>query len=293
MATTIQQAFQQLKSNLEITSLQEATVSTRQQNVREVLDDSLDVIDSFLTGSYIRSTMISPLKDADIDIFVVLDPRYYHHYNGQNGGPAGLLDYVKRTLLKTYASTPDISRSGQAVTIRFTDFIVDVVPGFNRQNGGYLIANSITNSWISTDPKRHVDLVTARNKAQSGNFVPVIKMIKGWNKKDSAFFRSFHLEVLALHIFSNVTISDYPSGLRFYFDKGRSLVKQQIPDPAGYGGDIGGYLNTSDKRAEAERRFQSAYDRTIKAEEQSRQGYISQSMASWAQVFGDYFPAYG
>src|SRR5262249_28302843 len=155
MATNIPQAFQQFRTNLEITGLQSSTVSTRQARVREVMDAGMDVLDSFLTGSYARSTMIAPLNEADIDVFVVLNARYYHHYNGQNGGQAGLLDFVRRTLLKTYTRTPDISRNGQAVTIRFDDFMVDVVPGFYRQGGGYLIANSITNTWIATDPKKH------------------------------------------------------------------------------------------------------------------------------------------
>ena len=75
---------------------------------------------------------------------------------------------MKRTLMKTYTSTPDISRNGQAVTIRFTDFTVDVVPGFNRQGGGYLIPNSIRQSWLSTDPKKHVELVSASNTAHNG-----------------------------------------------------------------------------------------------------------------------------
>ncbi len=35
MATTIQQSFQKLKANLEITGLQASTVSTRQNNVRD------------------------------------------------------------------------------------------------------------------------------------------------------------------------------------------------------------------------------------------------------------------
>ena len=36
--------------------------------------------------------MIAPLKEADIDIFVVLPSRYFSHYNSANGGQAGLLD---------------------------------------------------------------------------------------------------------------------------------------------------------------------------------------------------------
>jgi hypothetical protein len=250
-------------------------------------------LDDFLTGSYSRSTMIAPLKEADIDIFCVLESRYYHHYNGQNGGPAGLLDLTKRTLLKTYTRTPDVSRNGQAVTIRFDDFVVDVIPGFNRQGGGYLIPNSITNSWISTDPKRHVELVSASNKAHNGDLVPLIKMIKAWNKQNGAFFRSFHLEVLALAILENVTITNFPSGARFYFDKGRTLITQKNLDPAGYGDDVGSYINTQDKIQEASRRFQTAYDRAIKAEDYANRGNMRDAVDMWRKIFGDYFPAYG
>ncbi len=294
MATTIQQSFLKLKTNLEITGLHAATVSTRQTTVREVVEKGMTILDSFLTGSYSRATMIAPLSKADIDIFFVLDPKYFHHYNnGQNGGQAGLLDLVKRTLLKTYTRTPDISRNGQAVTIRFDDFVVDVVPGFNRQGGGYLIPNSVSNTWISTDPKKHVELVSAANKAHDGDLVPLIKMIKGWNRSHGAYFRSFHLEVLALHILNNVKITDFPSGVRYYFDKGLKLISQQNPDPAGYGGDVGGYLNTQEKVREAVGKFQLAYDRAIKAEEYAVRGNIRDAIDMWIKIFGDYFPAYG
>src|ERR1017187_6068999 len=114
MARTILQGFEQLKQNLEITDLQAETVSTRQQNVRAALDDGLNVLETFLTGSYRRNTMIAPLKEADVDIMAVMDPSYY-----QWDGQASLLDKVKRVLLKQYTSTPKISRDGQAVTITF------------------------------------------------------------------------------------------------------------------------------------------------------------------------------
>jgi len=76
MTITISSGFQKLKENLEPTGLQTTTVSTRQNNVREVVENDLAVLDSFLTGSYARSTMIAPLKDADVDVFIVLDSRY-------------------------------------------------------------------------------------------------------------------------------------------------------------------------------------------------------------------------
>jgi hypothetical protein len=171
--------------------------------------------------------------------------------------------------------------------------MVDVVPGFNRQGGGYLIPNSISKSWISTDPKKHVEIASNANTAHSGDLVPLIKMIKGWNKNSGNYFNSFHLEVLALQILTNIKITDFPSGMRFFFDKGRALIPTKNLDPAGYGGDVGSYINTQEKIQEAVAKFQLAYDRAIKAEDYNNRGNTQEAIEMWRKIFGDYFPAYG
>ncbi|TKY92266.1 MAG: nucleotidyltransferase [Candidatus Methanomarinus sp.] len=255
MAKTILESFKKLKANLEITGLQHSTVSTRQQNVRKVIENELDVLDSFLTGSYSRHTMIAPLSEADIDIFVILNPSYY-----EEDGQVNLLDRVKRVLLKTYTKTPKISRNGQAVTITFANFVVDVVPAFNRKDGGFLIPNSIKKEWISTNPKTHVEIMSNENDKHDGNLIPIVKMIKGWNKNINHAYVSFYLELLAINIFTNVTISDYSSGLRYFFDKGREVIKYKVKDPVEYGGQINGLDNVSTIE-EAVSRFETAYMR--------------------------------
>ena len=109
MATTIWGGFDRLRSNLEITELQSTTVSTRQTRVRAAVERGLTVLDSFLAGSYARSTMIGPLKDADLDIVMVLHSTYHG-----NNSPASLLAKVRDALKQTYPSTPSISPNGQA-----------------------------------------------------------------------------------------------------------------------------------------------------------------------------------
>ncbi|MEA3207159.1 MAG: hypothetical protein QOE70_216 [Chthoniobacter sp.] len=294
MATTVLQSFSNFKQNLEITGLQENIVSTRQANVREAVQKEMVVSDTFLTGSYKRSTMIAPLAEADIDIFVVLDVKYFWNYNaGQNGGQAGLLDALKRVLRRTYTRTPDIGRNGQAVSIRFEDFLIDVVPGFTRQGGGYLIPNSQTQSWISTDPQKHVAISSAANAAHNGDLVPLVKMIKAWNRTHGSFFRSFHLEVMAWSVLDRVAISNYWSGVRYFFDKARFLVSKPLLDPVGYGGNVGNYLLGGQKLQEAGSKMQAAYERALKAEEFLSIGRNDEAIAMWRKIFGDYFPAYG
>ena len=288
MAITIKQSFLGFKSNLEITGLQQQTVSTRQQNVRDAVAADLTVLDSFLTGSYRRSTMIAPLSDADIDIFVVLDSSYFQH-----GGQAALLDKVKTLLKKEYPKTPKISRNGQAVTITFSDFVVDVVPSFNRQGGGFLIPDSVNARWISTDPKKHVEIWTTANSNHNGNLVPLIKMVKAWNRQHSSLLRSFHLEAMILGILTNVTINDFSSGARFVFDKARQAVKGSTYDPSGYGGNLADYLNTQQKIDDVVSRLETAYTRAVDAESLEKQGKTSAAVDKWRLTFGDYFPAYG
>ena len=69
MATTIYSGFNGLKNNLEITSLQTTDVSGRHIRIRNIMKTKLIVLEDFLTGSYMRNTMISPLSKADVDIF--------------------------------------------------------------------------------------------------------------------------------------------------------------------------------------------------------------------------------
>jgi hypothetical protein len=287
MSTTITQGFDTLRQNLEITGLQEATVSTRQRNVREAIEAELTVLDSFLTGSYKRSTMIAPLSGADVDIFAVLHSSYY-----DPNGAAALLDRVKGLLRKTYTRTPEISRSGQAVTITFTDFQVDVVPGFHRKGGGFLIPNSRSQQWISTDPKQHVRLWSEANAAHNGNLVPLIKMIKQWNRCHSSLLRSFHLETLIFNVLTNVTISDFPSGARWVFGKIHAAVQQAVADPAGYSGDLGAYLDSQLKINEVCTRLNTAYQQACEAEQLEAQGRTDLAYAKWQMIFGDKCPPF-
>jgi hypothetical protein len=287
MVTTVASGFQRLRENLEIAGLQKENVSARQQNVRAAIELELNVLESFLSGSYARATMIAPLAEADIDIFNVLDTSYY-----SQDGQATLLDRLKRVLQRTYPNTPAISRNGQAVTISFTDFTVDVVPAFNRNGGGYLIPDTVNKVWINTDPKVHADLISQENAEHNGDLVPLVKMIKGWNRTINYAFESFYLELMAMEVFKGVTISDYASGTRYFFDKGREKIRHKIKDPVEYGGWINPLRNVATVE-DAVSRFETAYSRAYKGEQFDLNGRSDLAIDEWRKIFGDYFPTYG
>jgi len=282
----IAQNFERFKSNLQITSLQQETTSARQKTVREVVEAKFNVLDTFLTGSYVRQTMIAPLKDADIDIFTVLSPDYY-----KQDGQLALLNALMAALKVSYPTTPRISPNGQAVTIIFTDFRADVVPAFNRQGGGYIIADSKNGKWISTNPKSHITYKTEQNSWHNGNLVPLIKMIKCWNRHSGSPFSSFYLELLISKILTGITISNYPSGVRYFFDKAREQIKYTIPDPAGLGSNVSGF-NPGTNVVSAVALIQKSYDTAIEAERLTSLGFNLKAAEKWQGLFGDYFPIY-
>jgi hypothetical protein len=287
MATTIDEGFRQLRTNLQITQLQESAVSTRQQRIRALLEAEFTVLDSFLGGSYRRNTMIAPLSEADVDIFVVLHPDHY-----ASSGQQRLLEGVQETLLKTYTRTPKIRPDGHAVTVTFTDFKVDVVPGFKRKGGGYLIPDAAHKRWIGTDPKKHVEIWSAANQQHGGKLVPLIKMLKGWNKSRD-LLKSFHLETIALHVLNNITITNYPSGVRFVLDNARQWLDAPLADPAGFSSDIGAHLSRPAEIEAVRSRLTWAASRAREAETLAAQGRISAAFDRWSLLLPNYFPTYG
>jgi hypothetical protein len=53
-----------------LTGLQECVVADRQRSVRGAMGRELPVVEAFLTGSYRRQTLITPLSTADPGVLV-------------------------------------------------------------------------------------------------------------------------------------------------------------------------------------------------------------------------------
>ena len=90
---------------------------------------------SLYVGSYGRGTAIFA---SDVDIVVMLPWSVYSRYNKYSGnGQSALLQDVKESLKKTYASS-SVSADGQVIDIFFGDGIkFEVVPSFEFDDGSF------------------------------------------------------------------------------------------------------------------------------------------------------------
>src|SRR5882724_1969619 len=110
---TVQEAFENFRSNLELHPDEQADASARQIEIRTVMKKSFDVEHDFLTGSYKRWTKTKPLKD--VDIFCVLGQRDRYYRDKQ---PSALLAAVETVLAQEYGSDC-VSRQRRSVTVDF------------------------------------------------------------------------------------------------------------------------------------------------------------------------------
>lgn len=285
MARTIGGAFEELKSNLEITGLQTSTVSTRQQNVRTAVEKDFTLANSFLIGSYKRHTMIAPLKKADIDVFVVVDDNEWSTYSN---APSQLLTDIRTTLRKTYPDTPTISKSGQAVTITFTDFKVDVVPAFQYRGDSYVIPDDERKQWLVTAPEQHSQLVTDSNTTNFGKLVPLIKMIKQWNRHNNSNLRSFYLEMLAVECFIYQGVGNYDESFHTFIQHALSSLYSGMADPS----SSDGYIKQYDEGdySSSMTLLQNTNSVILQAWQYETSGQLEQASREWRKIFGDYFP---
>lgn len=240
----IDEAFDNLKSNLEITQTEKDLAVTRHNLVREHVEASWKLTDHFLTGSYARQTKTKKLKD--VDIFVVIDPKGPQSHLANATGTAAIS--ALREVLSTRWS--DLESDEHVVTINYPGEDVtsyEVAPVFPRKAGGYLMPNGAT--WMATDPTNHASLVTSKNKKCDDKFVPFVKMVKGINREaNDAIQPSFLLEVMGLELVLE-PFGRYRDEIRFFLASAVDRFGEDWPDPAGLGPNVNASISKTQREA--------------------------------------------
>lgn len=278
--TYVDDAFANLKSQLEITKTESALAQRRHTEIRDHVATEWELEDDFLTGSYRRHTKTKKLKDVDIFVVVKRD--------GAQGdlrdlGPSALLSELKKVLEKKYASVT-IDRMACVVDFGSDDVAsYDVVPAFKRGEGGYEIPDTQA-GWIATNPKRHHEMTSEKNAACDEKWVPLVKMVKGANRElGDPVDPSFLLEVMALELVAE-PFGRYQDELVFFFASAADQIDRSWPDPAEVGPDVNS-MSTSQR--------QTARDALLEAQQVAERGVWLEdngqersAVEEWRKLFG-------
>ena len=276
----VDDAFDNLKSNLEITRTESRQAQTRHQLVRDHIRASWELVDDFLTGSYRRHTKTKRLKD--VDIFVVVDPEGPQADLAEGTGTAAVL--ALRDLLAT--RWPDLEADDNVVTVNYGEEDVasyEVAPVFPRRGGGYWMPSGWT--WMATDPRQQHALVTAKNKESDEKFVPFVKMVKGINREaGDPIEPAFLLEVMALDLVTE-PFGEYRHEIRFYMASIADRITDDWPDPVGLGPSVNAGIGQGRRRelAEIARGWLAISEEALQLE---YEGKLRAAVETWRELFG-------
>lgn len=283
----VDDAFSKLKTGLEITPTESAQAIKRHTEIRDHVAAHIELCDDFLTGSYRRATKTKRLKD--VDIFCVIKS------SGSDGGlrdltPDQVLAHLASVLKKKYPS-PGIGRRCCTIEFGKEDAVVsfDVVPAFDREGGGYEIPDRIEGKWIASNPRLHHEKTKAKNKDCDKEWVPFVKMIKGWNREWHKPVRpSFLLEVMALKLV-RPPFESYPDEIAWYLASAAEQVEDVWDDPAGLGPDVNSSMTAMEKRAAAAKLLeaQAVAERAIELQDDGKE---RAAVEEWRKLFGNRMP---
>ena len=287
MANTVDAAFDAFYEQINLSGDHRDTANVRKERIVSLLKGDFDILDAFSTGSIPKFTALK--GRADLDVMIVL--HYGKHIKDKT--PSQVLDGI-RACLSEYRT--NVRKNGQAVTLYYDTWPnVDIVPVSRTTNADgsvshYNVPNSNIGTWIKTRPRKLASSIEIKAGECGHNFRRIIKMIKHWNITHSEYLTSYHIEVLALSVFSG-NIDDTPWNVFHFFDQARPLLARNLWYELGYADD---YLSAND-RAEALKRFDYAIAKARDAWYLTYNGRTDHKgpITAWKQLFADKFPAYG
>lgn len=276
----IDDAFDKMKSNLEITQTESMLAQTRHQLVRDHIEGAWQLVDHFLTGSYKRHTKTKKLKD--VDIFVVVD---------RAGAQGSLADGTGRAAVRALRDVlasrwSDLDADDNVVTINYGDEDVasyEVAPVFPREGGGYTMPNG--SGWMDTDPQEQAALVTKKNKQCDEKFVPFVKMVKGINREaGDPIDPAFLLEVMGLELVLE-PFGRYRDEIRFFLASVADRIVEDWEDPVGIGPDVNEGIGM-ERRQELQlvvRRWLAVAEEALLVENEGKE---RAAVEVWRELFG-------
>lgn len=290
---TVAEAFEIFRRRLELTKTESEDAQRRHTEVRECMRASFQVDRDFLTGSYARDTKTKPLKDIDIFFVLGKDER---HWRGK--APSAILAAFEDCLVKKYGRA-QVEPGRRCVTVEFEKrnqtqdpdgkvLSIDAVPAF-EVNGHYEIPDSTLGRWIASDPEIHKEEATAKNKQLDGKWVPLVKMVKRWNRQAGKTIKPmFLVEVMAQDLV-DPPFNSYPDEVQRFFSAAQVGIEQDWPDPAGLGPMVSDQMDANAKLA-AKKALRDAERLAAQAMRAEQQGRVGEALQLWQQVFGSYFP---
>jgi hypothetical protein len=228
--------FEKARENVEPTPEDKANAQTAHKEVRECLksDDTLcdQGIDTVLIGSYARQVSIRRMRD--VDVFSKL-PKL-----GRGVGPKQLLAAFANVLREGFGAER-VEPQDRSIKVEFPSFdlSVDVVPARPSNSHWQIPDRSHQEAWQETNPEVLGNLCTLMNKAHSGLYLPVVKLIRQSRQAHLGERPGgLYFEILTYHAFAGRAVGGsnlseyYCSALSGVADRLDASISLGLDDPS-------------------------------------------------------------
>lgn len=278
--------------NLKIGDDERELIKQKHKALREELREKLNLQDDFLTGSYKRNTLIKPKDETekfDVDIFIAFSNDEYGETDLSD-----LRNLVIDALNNIKKSNTDLDithindNQKRSVGVEFnSNFQIDIVPAIEiKKDKLYKIFDRRTLEAIRSNPKLHGELLSKANEDSDKLLVPIIKILKSWKREKCDYLKSFHLELVAVKIFTGNTINSISEGLATFFDSAPEYFEKAcLTDPANEKMLIDEYLDKDNMREKIITLTKREKDIAEIAIEAEKSGNENSAVANWKDVF--------
>lgn len=177
----------------------------------------------YIVGSVGRTTAIKGVSDLDI-LFDLPNSVYKKFDNYESNGQSKLLQEVKNVLKVRYTNT-DISGDGQVVVIKFSNYTVELVPGFKQSDGSFKYPDTNNGgSWKITKPLVEIEESKSTSEDTDDNFRYIANMLRAWKNKQGFKFGGLLIDTLTYNFLNSKT--QYRNiGFDSYLDMTKELFK--------------------------------------------------------------------
>lgn len=204
-------------------------IRTHISEITKALAHEIDGIETILFGgSLSKSTFVEGA--SDVDALVFLDKSIYKNVSPQE------LQKQFLSLLKNRFPRTEISAGKLAVTVKFSDYEVQLLPAL-RDSKRIQIPNNEKHGWSAPiDIQRFTQKLTKTNQMNGNKVVPVIKIIKKLfgSLPEKYQISGYHIESMAVEFFSTYngrnTLYDMT---KYYLDSSVKRILRPISDITG------------------------------------------------------------
>ena len=277
--------FDGLQDNLRVTNADE--IKSRRDEITKSLNRAFRDSDStaanrLMVGSWGRNTAIDGV--SDLDLIYILPSSLRSEYQRAGGTSKALA--AAKTAIASHYSTSRIRVDRLVVSLQFTNYLFEVQPVFENEDGEFEYPDTYSDTWKITKPRAEIRAMQEINERTGGNARTLCRLARAWKKKHNVPMGGLLIDTLVYRFLTSTDAYIDPTALpdsmvRDFFRYLSELPKQEFFSALG-----------SNQQVKVKKHFQGKAKHAYSLSVEAIEAQHSSNMASkWKKVFGKYVPS--